>query len=92
MTPSREKRCHGRYNGVDAAWAAAKRSARGRSEFRINPNMKSRGELLGSRAAAQMAAFRKTAPLGKPALQRYWGKLTVRCARKNPGEGDENMI
>ena len=35
------------------AWAAAKRSARGRSKFRINPNMKSRGELLGSRAAAQ---------------------------------------
>jgi hypothetical protein len=44
----------------NTAWAAAKRSARGRSEFRTNPNMKSRGEILGSRAAAQTAAFRKT--------------------------------
>jgi hypothetical protein len=39
----------------NTAWAAAKRSARGRSEFRINPNMKSRGEILGSRATAQTA-------------------------------------
>jgi hypothetical protein len=31
-----------------------------KSEFRTNPNMKSRGEILGSRAAAQTAAFRKT--------------------------------
>jgi len=28
----------------------------------------------------------------KPAFQPYWGKPAVRCARKNPGEGDENMI
>ena len=57
--------------------AAAKRSARGRSEFRTNPNMKSRGEILGSRAAAQTAAFRKTVFL--------LGVPRCRPPRRSPG-------
>ena len=57
--------------------AAAKRSARGRSEFRTNPNMKSRGEILGSRAAAQTAAFRKTVFL--------FGVPRCRPPRRSPG-------